>query len=167
MTVAADTVSRLSYTGAGTTGPFATPYFLADADVKAVKVLIADGTETELTLTTDFTLTGAGDESGGELTLVASLSSDYKLVIINDAVDSQETDYPANDAFPSASHEAALDRRTMVSLRISERVGRALRLPDGDTTGVDMELPAATAAAHTTMNSAVTATTGPISAPYP
>jgi hypothetical protein len=140
MTVPADTVTRLSYTGSGTTGPFTTPYFLANADLRVVKTLIADGTETILALTTDYTLTGAGDEDGGALTLVSSLSSSYRLSIINDPVDSQETGYPRTDPFPAASHELALDRRTMVSLRHQDQIGRSLRQPDGDSAAI-AELP--------------------------
>jgi hypothetical protein len=140
MTVPADTVTRLSYTGSGTTGPFTTPYFLANADLRVVKTLIADGTETVLVLTTDYTLTGAGDEDGGALTLVSSLSSSYRLTIINDPVDSQETDYPRTDPFPAASHELALDRRTMVSLRSRDLIDRSLRQPDGDSAAI-AELP--------------------------
>jgi hypothetical protein len=143
MTVEVET-ARVSYTGAGTTGPFTIPfYFLANADIRAIKVTIADGTEDELTLTTDFTLTGAGDEAGGELTLVASLSSSYKLVIFRDPDVLQETDYPANDAFPSESNEQAVDRLTMIAQRHKSLIERAVRLPDGDTTGTDMVLPAA------------------------
>jgi hypothetical protein len=140
MTVPADTVTRLYYTGSGSTGPFTTPYFLANADLRVVKTLIADGTETILVLTTDYTLTGAGDEDGGALTLVSSLSSSYRLTIINDAVDSQETDYPRTDPFPAASHELALDRRTMVSLRLRDLIDRSLRQPDGDSAAI-AELP--------------------------
>lgn len=136
MTVSADNEIRLSYTGSGTTGPFTTPYFLADADIKAVKVLISDGTETLLVLTTDYTLTGAGDEDGGALTLVATLSASYRLVIINNAVNSQEAEYPANDPFPSATHQAVVDRRTMVSQRHDDQIGRTLRQPDGDTADI-------------------------------
>jgi hypothetical protein len=140
MTVSADTVTRLSYTGAGTTGPFTTPYFLANADLRVVKTLISDGTETVLVLTTDYTLTGAGDEDGGALTLVSSLSSSYRLTIINDPVNSQETDYPRTDPFPAASHELALDRRTMVSLRQQDLIDRSLRLSDGvSASGISTE----------------------------
>jgi hypothetical protein len=140
MTVSADTVTRLSYTGSGTTGPFTTPYFLANADLRVVKTLISDGTETVLVLTTDYTLTGAGDEDGGALTLVSSLSSSYRLTIINDPVNSQETDYPRTDPFPAASHELALDRRTMVSLRQQDLIDRSLRLSDGvSASGISTE----------------------------
>lgn len=132
------TTSRISYDGSGTTGPFDIPfYFLANADITAIKVLISDGTETTLALTTDYTLTGAGDEDGGQLTLVSSLSSLYRIVIIRDPDDLQESAFPRNDPFPSATHEAALDRRTMVSQRVKSLVTRSLRQPDGDTADID------------------------------
>lgn len=141
MTVAADNEIRLSYTGSGTTGPFTTPYFLANSDLKAVKVLISDGTETDLVLDTDYTLTGAGDSDGGALTLVATLSASYRLVIINDAVDSQEAQYPANDPFPSSTHQAVVDRRAMVSQRHGDLLDRAVKLPDGYVGAADATLP--------------------------
>ena len=93
MTIASET-NRIAYTGAGTTGPFSIPfYFLANADLKVVKTTIATGAETVLTLTTDYTLTGAGEPSGGALTLIASIPSSYKLTIIRDPDLLQGTDY--------------------------------------------------------------------------
>lgn len=134
--------SRVAYTGAGTTGPFSIPfYFLANGDIRAIKVTIADGTEDELELTTDFTLTGAGDENGGALTLVSSISSSYRLVIFRDPELLQEADYPANDAFPSETHEQALDRAMMISQRNRDLLDRSLRQPDGDAADIDV-LPA-------------------------
>jgi hypothetical protein len=132
------TTSRVSYTGSGTTGPFTISfYFLANADIRAIKVLISDGTETELALTTDFTLTGAGDEDGGTLTLVSSLSSSYRLVIFRDPTNTQTATYPRNDPFPAATHEEVVDRRTMVSQRTRSLVARSLRQPDGDSADID------------------------------
>lgn len=136
MTVQTST-SRVSYTGSGTTGPFSIPfYFLANADIVAKKVLIADGTETSLVLTTDYTLTGAGDSDGGTLTLVATLSSSYRLVIYRDPAILQENRYPRNDPFPAETHEKTVDRLTMIAQRQSDRVGRTLRQPEGDATAL-------------------------------
>lgn len=146
MTVEVET-ARVSYTGSGTTGPFTIPfYFLSNSDIKVIKVTIADGTETALALTTDYTLTGAGDEAGGTLTLVSSLSSSFKLVIYRDPELLQEVDYPRNDPFPAKTHEQVADRLTMIAQRLKDLFSRMLRLTDGDTTGLDLELPAATAA---------------------
>lgn len=146
MAVEIDT-SRVSYTGAGSTGPFTIPfYFISNEDIRAIRVLIADGSETELALTTGFTLTGAGDEDGGELTLVDTISSSYKLVIFRDPENLQEARFPRNDPFPAATNERVVDLRTMVAQRHAELIARSVRLPDGDTTGIDPSIPPATAA---------------------
>lgn len=136
MTVETST-SRVSYTGSGTTGPFTIPfYFLANADIVAKKVLIADGTETTLVLTTDYSLTGAGDDAGGTLTLVETLSSSYRLVIYRDPSILQENSYPRNDPFPAATHEETVDRLTMIAQRTRNLVDRSLRQPDGDSAAI-------------------------------
>jgi hypothetical protein len=126
---------RVTYTGAGTTGPFAIPYyFLENDDLKVVRTTIATGAESTLALTTDYTITGAGDPAGGALTLITSLSSAYKLTIIRDPDLLQSISYPRNDKFPSATHEKALDKLTMLAQRVYDIATRAFRLSDGDTT---------------------------------
>ena len=135
------TANRISYTGSGTTGPFSFPYyFLADGDLTVIKTTIADGTEETLTLTTDYTVSGAGEAAGGSVTLVATLSSSYKLTIIRDPDILQPADYPANDRFPSATHEEALDRATMIMQRLKDLIDRSFRLSDGDVSGISLIL---------------------------
>lgn len=135
------TANRISYTGSGTTGPFSFPYyFLADGDLTVIKTTIADGTEETLTLTTDYTVSGAGEAAGGSVTLVATLSSAYKLTIIRDPDILQPADYPANDRFPAATHEEALDRATMIMQRLKDLIDRSFRLSDGDVSGISLIL---------------------------
>jgi hypothetical protein len=135
------TANRISYTGSGTTGPFSFPYyFLADGDLTVIKTTIADGTEETLTLTTDYTVSGAGEAAGGSVTLVATLSSAYKLTIIRDPDILQPADYPANDRFPAATHEEALDRATMILQRLNDLIDRSFRLSDGDVSGISLIL---------------------------
>ena len=135
------TTARVSYTGSGTTGPFSVPfYFLADGDLTVIKTTIADGTESTLTLTTDYTVSGAGEAAGGSVTLVATLSSSYKLTIIRDPDILQPADYPANDRFPAATHEQALDRATMILQRLKDYIDRSFRLSDGDVSGISLIL---------------------------
>lgn len=110
--------SRVTYTGSGTVGPFTIPYyFLENDDLIVTKITIATGAETLLVLNTDYTLTGAGDEDGGELTLVATLSSSFQLEIARSPDLLQETDYPPSDPFPAESHERALDKIHMILMR--------------------------------------------------
>lgn len=157
MTVEVET-SRVTYTGSGTTGPFTIPfYFLRDEDIRAFKVLIADGTETELALSTDFTLTGEGDEDGGELTLTSTLSSSYQITIFRDPELLQEIDYPRTDPFPSESHERGLDLAMMIDQRTRDMVERTMRLSDGAIVGdFSLSLPTPEAGAYVRANAAGT-----------
>ena len=151
------TANRISYTGSGTTGPFSFPYyFLADGDLTVIKTTIADGTEETLTLTTDYTVSGAGEAAGGSVTLVATLSSSYKLTIIRDPDILQPADYPANDRFPSATHEEALDRATMIMQRLDDLIDRSFRLSDGDVSGISLILSNLAAGELIAVNSAGT-----------
>lgn len=151
------TTNRISYTGSGTTGPFSFPYyFLADGDLTVIKTTIADGTEETLTLTTDYTVSGAGEAAGGSVTLVATLSSAYKLTIIRDPDILQPADYPPNDRFPAATHEEALDRATMIMQRLKDYIDRSFRLSDGDVSGISLILSNLSAGELIAVNSAGT-----------
>jgi len=148
MTVSSET-NRVSYTGAGTTGPFTVPYyFLENDDLKVVRTTIADGTEVVFVLTTDYTVSGAGNPAGGSITLVASLSSAYQISISRDPDALQSTDYTPNDKFPADSHERALDKLTMLVQRAKSLISRSLRQSDGDNVDIAV-LPSKAARAST------------------
>lgn len=135
------TTNRVSYTGSGTTGPFTVPfYFLDDDDLTVIKTTIADGTEETLTKTTHYTVSGAGEAAGGTVTLVSTLSSSYKLVIIRDPDILQPASYPRNDPFPAATHEEVADRGTMIAQRLKDLLDRSFRLSDGDVSGISLIL---------------------------
>lgn len=141
MTVSSET-NRVSYSGNGSTVTFAVPfYFLANADLVVKRVVSATGVETTLALTTDYTVTGAGDEAGGEVTLLAAPTALQEVVIYRDPTPTQLTDYGSNDKFPAASHERALDKLTMIAQRTRELVERSFRLPDGYTGGASTQIP--------------------------
>jgi hypothetical protein len=107
--------SRITYTGAGSTGPYAIPfYFLEEDDLIVVKITISTEAEETLVLNTDYTITGEGDESGGALVLTSALSSLYQLKISRSPDLLQETDYPPSDPFPAESHERAIDKIHMI-----------------------------------------------------
>lgn len=137
--------SRVTYAGDG--GSVAFPvsfYFLANADL-VVLLVDADGISTTQVLNTDYTLTGAGVEAGGTVTMLTAPPSGYTLIIYRDPAVTQLTDYAPNDPFPAETHERALDRLTMISQRNRELVTRAIRLSDSDTSGASTDLPVPTA----------------------
>lgn len=128
MTIASP-ASSASFAGNGVTLSFPLPFrFVSNADV-AVVLRHADGTETQLTETTDYTLSGAGEASGGACALASPPLPGQTLVFTRAPRILQETDYQENDAFPAESHEEALDLLTMICQALDERLGRAPLLP--------------------------------------
>ncbi|WP_312836627.1 hypothetical protein [Pantoea sp.] len=113
MTVAS-TQSYIEYTGDGASTAFSIPfYFLLNSDIS---VMVADSTGkvTELTYGTDYSVTGAGADSGGSATLNTAYSDDYTILLYRNPPETQETKYYENGKFPASSHEAALDKLTML-----------------------------------------------------
>lgn len=141
MTVSSQT-SRVSYAGNGSTKAFAVSfYFLADSHLKVI-LRAADGSETIKTLTTDYTVSGAGNPSGGTVTMGTAPAAGTTLVIVRNVPLIQETDYQANDPFPAESHERALDKLTMAMQTQQIQIDRSLKLKDSTSTaGISTELP--------------------------
>lgn len=113
MTVSS-TQSYIEYNGDGTTTSFTIPfYFLLNSDI-SVMVSDADGKLSEPVNGTDFTVTGAGDSGGGSLTFNTAYASGNTILIYRNPPVTQETKYYENGKFPATSHEAALDKLTML-----------------------------------------------------
>ncbi|MBS4046575.1 MAG: hypothetical protein KG075_09565 [Alphaproteobacteria bacterium] len=128
------TDNRVSYTGNGTIPSVPIPfYFLEDEDLVVVEVVIATGVETVLLLTTDYSVTGAGDPVGGTVTGVATLPSTKRWEIYRDPDMTQEVEHVDNDPLPAASIDQPLDKLTMIAQRTRELTERSLRQPDGDS----------------------------------
>lgn len=130
MTVASET-SRVSYSGDGSTTVFSVPfYFLNNADLKVYLRVNATGVETLQTITTHYSVTGAGVLAGGSVTMVTAPATGQTLVIYRDPSLTQQTDYVGNDPFPAETHERALDKLTMLVQRLSSRFSRAITLKE-------------------------------------
>lgn len=140
MTVEADD-SSAQYSTNGTTGPFTVPfYFLANTHLRVVYTTAA-GASTTLTLTTDYTVSGAGNPAGGSITTMAAYPNDGgKIAIARNVPLTQLTDYVAGDGFPADAHERALDKLTMIAQQLYEQGTRTLRVPE---IGALSELPSA------------------------
>lgn len=126
MTVKSDQ-RKIIYQGNGTTTQFAVPfYFIQNADIQAS---VNDGTTTtDLVLGTDYTLTGAGVETGGTLTTVSPVAAGSEIAILRAVAYKQEMDIPENDIFPSQNMERALDRLTMQTQQLAEQVDRSVKV---------------------------------------
>ena len=129
------TSNKVSFSANGSTTVFAYNFkIFADADLTVI-IRASDGTETTKTLTTHYTVSGAGSSSGGNVTFTSgNTPANGETVVIKRELDvTQSTDYVANDPFPAASHEDALDRLTMIAQQQTEQIGRSIVFPDTDT----------------------------------
>lgn len=151
MTISATQV-RKTFTGDGSTAAFTYNYrFLANADLKVYQ----EGTLK--TITTHYTVTGAGDAGGGTVTFVTAPALNDEIVILNDPASTQSLDLVDNDIFPAESLEAVLDRQTLQIQRCRDLIGRSMTLSDTDTTGASVTLPTPEANGFWRWNAAGTA----------
>ena len=133
MTVSS-TTTKVSYSGNGSTTVFAYTFkIFAAADLTVIVRTDSTGAETTKTLTADYTVSGAGNAGGGNVTMTTAPASGETLLIKRKIALTQSTDYVANDPFPAASHEDALDRLTFIAQEQQEVFDRAVVLPETDT----------------------------------
>lgn len=117
--------TKIQYMGNGSTSAFAVPFMFLDTDdIEVTRVV--DSEETRLTVSTDYTLSGAGDQMGGICTFTTPPATDECIVIRRNPSLVQEVDYLENDAFPASTHEKALDKLTMICQTLSERLDRTV-----------------------------------------
>ena len=134
MTISSTTVKN-SYSGNGTLDTFNYTFkIFADSDLQVI-IRDASATETVKTLTTHYTVTGAGSASGGTIVFTAgNIPSATETVVIRRAVpQTQAIDYIANDPFPAESHEEGLDRAMMTLQQLQEEVDRSIKLSRTNT----------------------------------
>jgi len=142
MTIAS-TNTKTIYAGNGSTTGFAIPFmFLRDDDIEVV--LSKKGKECIQTISTHYQVSGAGAPNGGVLTMNSAPATGETLVIRRNPTLVQEVDYVENDAFPAATHEAALDKLTMICQALSERLDRTITFRvSSAVTGVEVPDPEA------------------------
>jgi hypothetical protein len=132
MTIA-KTGNRAQYTGDGTTVAFAYGFRFFDNTDLGVYVLSAAGVESKKVLTTDYTVTNTGTESGGTVTFNTAPATGEIVTILGEVPQTQSVDLSDNDAFPADTLEGALDRAIRLVQRIDERLNRSLVLPISTT----------------------------------
>ncbi len=134
MTVSSTTVKN-SYSGNNSTTEFAYTFkIFADTDLQVI-IRSSTGTETTKTLTTHYTVSGAGDASGGNVTFTSgnTPATGETVVIRRGVPQTQAIDYIANDPFPAESHEEGLDRATMTTQQVQEELDRSIKLSRTNT----------------------------------
>jgi len=134
MTISSTTVKN-SYNGDNSTTTFNYTFkVFADSDLQVI-IRSALGTETVKTLTTHYTVTGAGNANGGSVIFTAgNIPASGETVVIRRAVpQTQAIDYIANDPFPAESHEEGLDRAMMTLQQVQEELDRSIKISRTNT----------------------------------
>ena len=130
----ATTVNKVQYTANGSTTAFSFPYkFNTNGDLTVTETNLSTGVDTIKTLTTDYTVTGAGNAGGGTVTFVTAPVNARRITIERLVALTQETDYQPDDDFPAEVHEAALDKLTMISQQLNAASARTLKAPVADS----------------------------------
>lgn len=128
MTVSTE-VDHNDYIGNGVTTSF--PYTFRIFKKSDLVVQVADLNEniTELVLDTDYTVTGAGGYTGGNVILSTPLTSGYQISISRELPVTQEIDFRNQGKFFAEVHEDGFDKLTMLIQQAISWLRLSLRKP--------------------------------------
>jgi len=137
-----DTSARAQYTATSGQTVFSVPFeFFSNADLK---VYIG---ETLKTLTTHYTVTGAGVTGGGSITLTSGATAGQVVTIVRDIPVSRVTDFPLSGPFVVDDLNTELDRLTAIAQQLETKLTRTVRLDDFDLPNTFQVLPSKTSRA--------------------
>ena len=120
--------SKVNYQGNGQTTVFQIPFPFLENNQIYVQKKDAQGNLINYTYATDYTVTGAGEENGGSVTLNVAPEQGSTISIYRDVPLTQEVDYRENEIFPAETHEEALDKLTMEVQQIQEQLDRSFKV---------------------------------------
>ena len=126
-------ISTANYTANSSTTTFAYPFkIFANSDLVVSLRNTATGVETVQVLNSAYTVTGAGNNAGGNVVFGTAPASGNTVLIRRELPLTQETDFVPNDPFPAAAHENALDKLTMLLQQTGIDADRAIVFPESE-----------------------------------
>jgi len=137
-----DTSARVQYTATSGQTVFTVPFeFFSNADLKVYR------SATLQTLTTNYTVTGAGVTGGGTITLVSAATAGEIITIARDVPVARTTDFPSSGPFNIEALNTDLDRLTAMIQQQETLDTRSLRIDQFDTPNTLNALPSKTSRA--------------------
>ena len=137
MTIASEVNRSGPYVCNGVTTHF--PYGFRIYDAAHLRVILTDpqGTESMLTLGTDYTVSGVGDSDGGAIDTAAAYAAGYRVTLVLNVPFTQNIDLENQGAYFAETIERAIDLQTQMSLQLKEQVARSVVLPVTSSVSVD------------------------------
>ena len=142
---------RVVYTGSAGTGPYAFAFnILVNTDIAVYF------NNTELTLTTDYTVSISGDGTGS-VTIVVGTNvpttpdADDRITLIGNRTIERTTDFTTGGPLFATTLNTEFDSLTIFTQQNLEQSNRSLRAPNTDPTTINMELPDNTTRANKTL----------------
>jgi len=127
MTISTTTIKN-SYSGNGVLTVFAYTFKIATtADIEVI-IRSSTGSETVKSLTTHYTVSGAGSASGGNVTMGTPPATGETLVIRRATTQTQAVDLVENDPFTADSVEGAFDKNLSIAQELQEELDRSIKV---------------------------------------
>ncbi len=119
-----DISPRVQYTAIAAQTIFTYPFpIFLDADI----VVDVDGVLK--VLTTDYTVSGAGNETGGNVTFVVAMAGNEVVTIYRDIAVARATDFQQNGPWSSKTFNDELDKIILILQELENKIGRSIRFP--------------------------------------
>jgi hypothetical protein len=134
-------LSKRIYTGNGVKLDYDYDFKIPSAADLKVSLYDLNDVEYVQVLDTDYEITGAGSDIGGQVLFVVPPASGWKVVLLSNAAYIQPTDFKNQGRFFPETHENSYDRGVVLSRQLNERIGRAITLPV-QYEGISTDLPA-------------------------
>jgi len=145
------TTRRIVYTGSSGVGPYSFAFeVLAQTDIAVYF------NTTELTLTTDYTVSISGDGTGSVTIVVgtnvpSTPTASDRITIVGDRTIQRTTDFTTGGPLFATSLNDEFDSQTIFVQQVQEQADRSMRAPNTDPTTVNMVLPINTVRANKTL----------------
>ncbi len=132
MTISTTTIKN-SYSGDASTTVFAYSFKIATtADIQVI-IRSSAGVETVKTLTTHYSVSGAGVATGGNVTMGSAPASGETLIIRRATTQTQAVDLVENDPFTADSVEGAFDKNLAIIQELQEQADRSFKVSRTNT----------------------------------
>ena len=122
------TIIKNIYSGNDSTTVFAYAFKIATtADIEVI-IRSSAGVETVKTLTTHYSVSGAGVATGGNVTMGSAPASGETLIIRRATTQTQAVDLVENDPFTAESVEGAFDKNLSIAQELQEELNRSIKV---------------------------------------